>query len=56
VEQRSKLRRILWNQHRQIIKLRNERFDAGLDRFGLNAAILDQTKARVMAIPNKDQK
>jgi hypothetical protein len=54
--QQAKLREILLDQHRQIVKLRKESPEPGTDQTGLNLAILDRTKARIRAMLSEEQK
>jgi hypothetical protein len=54
-EQQAKLRQILLDQHRQLMKLRNENSELAADRAGANLAILDKTKARIRAMLNEEQ-
>jgi hypothetical protein len=55
-EQQGKLRDILLDQQRQIRKLRSENPQAGVDWAGATTGIVDQTKARIRAMLNKEQK
>lgn len=54
--QQEKLRQILTDQHRQIVALRSGNNSAAQDVTGTALAIYDQTKARIRAILNDEQK
>jgi hypothetical protein len=54
--QQAKLREILWDHHRQVMKLRNEDSTVAVDRAGATLALLDRTKARIRDILNEEQR
>jgi hypothetical protein len=54
--QQAKLREILWDHHRQVMKLRNEDSTVAVDRTGATLALLDRTKARIRDILNEEQR
>jgi hypothetical protein len=54
--QQAKLREILWDHHREVMKLRNEDSTVAVDRAGATLALLDRTKARVRDILNEEQR
>jgi hypothetical protein len=54
--QQAKLREILRDQHRQAMKLRTDNSEPGTDRAAATFAILEQTKARIRAMLNEEQR
>jgi hypothetical protein len=54
--QQAKLREILWDHHRRVMKLRNEDSTVAVDRAGATLALLDRTKARIRDILNEEQR
>ena len=54
--QQAKLRQILLDQRRQAMKLRTDNSEPGADRVGASLAIMDQTKARIRAMLNEEQR
>jgi hypothetical protein len=54
--QQQKLREILLDQQKQSRKLRDENPQAGVDWTGATVGIVDQTKTRIRAMLNEDQK
>jgi hypothetical protein len=56
VEQQLKLREILMEQHRDILKLRTDGGGPGTDRVAMSAAIVDRIKSRIRAMLTDEQK
>jgi hypothetical protein len=54
--QQAKLREILWDEQRQVMKLRSGDQAPGTDRAGTTFAILEQAKARIRAMLTEEQK
>jgi hypothetical protein len=54
--QQAKLRQILLDQRRQAVKLRSDNSELGADRVGATRALVDQTKAKIRAMLNDEQR
>ncbi len=55
-EQQEKIRRILIDQHLQLLKLRTSAVPAGFDHTGAIMAIMAQTKERIRGVLNLEQR